>query len=284
MGNFSLNLSSNSLMKNHLVVTLFALIFCFLSCQSKKDSIKQVNNQDIDLDVNFETVQKNYIHQFPDSSLLKEELIQFYRTANRYPEAIAYADSLANNDNLFPKWFSILATLHFENDDTLKAIANFEKAIAVSPRTSDLLSLGALYAGNKNINALGIANMLEKLEQSRFQKEANYLRGTYYENLGDYANAVKFFNKSIDTDFGFVEAYREKTICLIQIDKTEEALQTIQKAITLNNGFAEGYYWEGVCYEKLKNKNDALESFNMALMYDSSLIEAKDAILQIQQQ
>jgi tetratricopeptide (TPR) repeat protein len=270
------------MMKNHLVVTLFALIFCFLSCQSKKDSIKQVNNQDIDLDVNFETVQKNYIHQFPDSSLLKEELIQFYRTANRYPEAIAYADSLANNDTLFSKWFSILATLHFENDDTLKAIANFEKAIAISPRTIDLLSLGALYAGHKNIGALSIANLLEKMDESKYLKEAHYIRGSYYESLGEYANAINFFNKSIEMDFGFMEGYREKTICLIQLNKTTEALQTIKKAITLNNRFAEGYYWEGVCYEKLNRKNNALESFNMALMYDSSLVEAKDALKQIQ--
>ena len=260
-------------------ISYFILISIWvLACKSpKKDNAIQTSD-------NAETTIKKNIQNHPDSSLLKEELIQFYRTTNRYSEAIAYTDSLANRDTVFPKWFSILATLHFENDDTLKAIANFEKAIAVSPRTSDLLSLGALYAGNKNINALGIANMLEKLEQSRFQKEANYIRGTFYESLGEFANAIKFFNNSIDSDFGFVEAYREKTICLIELNKAAEGLQTIQKAIKLNNRFAEGYYWEGVCYEKLKDKNNAIESFNMALMYDSSLIEAKDAILQIQQQ
>jgi tetratricopeptide (TPR) repeat protein len=249
----------------------------FIACQSgvdEKENEAKPQQQELQSQASYLKAQ---IKIHPDSTLLIEELLQWYRSNNKYAEAIHFADSMIQIDERNKSLHRILAVLFYEVNDTPNAIKHFENAVAFSPQISDWLSLGSLYAGIKNIKSLSVADYIEKSDPEKYIKEAHYIRGTYFESLRDWQKAIEYFDKCIQTEFGFMEAYREKAICLIEMKKYEDALIVLNKAVTLNNRFVEGYYWMGVCYEKQSQLKLAIESYQQALMFDSSFEEAREA-------
>ena len=75
-----------------------------------------------------------------------------------------------------------------------------------------------------------------------------------------------------------MEAYREKAIALMHMNRYAEALAVLDKAITIQNGFDEGHYYRGQCLEKLKRPDEAMEAYQTALMYDAGYTEARSAL------
>ena len=73
-------------------------------------------------------------------------------------------------------------------------------------------------------------------------------------------------------------AYREKAICLFDLNQYELALDVMKNAVKIQNTFDEGYYWMGRCYEKLDKRKEAIENYQLALQIDPNYIEAKDAL------
>jgi tetratricopeptide (TPR) repeat protein len=260
------------------MITLFSLSFFLFGCQPKKDTAEQEKNQQIGEIINYEAAQKKRIQQFPDSVLLVEELLQWYRTNDRYRDAIQMTDSLISSNEKNKIYHHILGILYYEINDTANAIKQFEHAISFSPQISDWLSLGSLYAGKKDPKSFDVAHEIEKTDPPKFTKEACFIRGTYYESVGDCKRAISSFDSCITIEFSFMEAYREKAICLIQMKKYKDAINVLERAVTLNNRFAEGYYWMGVCFEKTNETNLAIASYQNAVLYDNTYIEAEDAL------
>jgi tetratricopeptide (TPR) repeat protein len=266
------------MIRNHLIITLFSLSFFLFGCQPKKDTAEQEKKQQIGENINYETAQKKRIQQFPDSVLLVEDLLQWYRTNNRYNEAIQMTDSLISSNEKNKIYHHILGILYYEINDTANAIKQFENAISFSPQISDWLSLGSLYAGKKDPRSFDIAFEIEKTDPPKYTKEACFIRGTFYESMGDFKRAISSFDSCIQIEFSFMEAYREKAICLIELNKYRDAIKVLERAITLNNRFAEGYYWMGVCYEKTNQTDLAIASYQKAFLYDNTYTEAEDAL------
>jgi tetratricopeptide (TPR) repeat protein len=264
------------MIRNHLIISLFSLSFFLFGCQPKKESAEQ--EKEINQNINFEMAQKKSIQQFPDSVLLVEELLQWYRTNNRYSDAIQMTDSLISSNNKNKIYHHILGILYYEINDTANAINQFENAISFSPQISDWLSLGSLYAGKKDPKSFEVAGEIEKTDHPKYTKEACFIRGTYYESAGDFKRAISSFDSCINIEFSFMEAYREKAICLIQLNKYGDAIKVLDRAVTLNNRFAEGYYWKGVCFEKTNETDLAIASYQNAILYDNTYTEAEDAL------
>ncbi|MEO5890181.1 MAG: tetratricopeptide repeat protein, partial [Ferruginibacter sp.] len=97
---------------------------------------------------------RELISQYPDSFLLKENLVQYFRDNGNYDKAISETDKALKKDSLNSRLLDIKATLHFENGDTTDAIRSFEKAISIDPKPEYIISLGSLYAQTKNPVAL----------------------------------------------------------------------------------------------------------------------------------
>ena len=228
-----------------------------------------------------EQVLKDSVALFPDSLLLKEQLIQFYRDNEDYDKAIASVTEALLNDSLNTRLWDIKATLHFENDDPLNAIKSFETALKINPSPRFLILLGSLYAQTKNIRALDMADALLQSKLPETEKEALFIKGFYYNYTGAYKQAIVFFNKCLALDHMHLFAYREKGIALYEMGKYEDAITVLDKAVTLQNKFDEGYYWLGRCLEKLNRPNEAIEEYKTALMYSPDYIEPKAALTRL---
>ena len=221
------------------------------------------------------------ITKSPDSILMNENLIQYYREKGRYDSALAIIQKALQKDSAISRLWQIKGTLDFENEDTVNAIRAFEKTVSLNPIRQYLISLGTLYAQTKNGKALSIADTISARNSSKVDKDALFIKGLYYTYLGNKQKAIGFFDQCLAMDYTFMSAYREKAIALYDMQKFQDALKVLEKAVTLQNSFEEGHYWEGRCLEKLNRINDAVDSYKTALQYDPNYIEAKDALARL---
>lgn len=263
-----------------LILTSFILLITIISCNNQ-DHAKQDGEKSSETVADREKSLKDSIAKFPDSLILKENLIQYYRDNDEYDKAIMAVNGILQKDSLNARLWDIKATLLFENEDTLNAITAFETAFRLNPSPRYLILLGSLYAQTKNTKALQVADALLKTEQPETAKEALFIKGLYYTYTGDKKTAISFFDQCLDIDNRHMFAYREKGIALYDMGKYEDAITVLDKAVTLQNNFDEGYYWLGRCLEKLNKPNDAIEEYKTALMYSPDYVEAKDALVRL---
>ena len=221
------------------------------------------------------------IRTYPDSALLVENLVQYYRENGNYTQALNGINTALAKDSLNARFWDVKATLHFENSDTLAAIKAFENSVSIFPQPDVIISLGVLYAQTGNELALVMADALLQTNKAEAEKEAYFIKGLYRSTIGDKKGAITFFDKSLALNYGFMEAYREKAIAFYDMGQYKEALAVLDKAVTLQNGFDEGYYYKGRCLEKLNKIPEAIEMYQRALLYDPQYIEAKEALAKL---
>lgn len=257
---------------------LFFLLF-LISVMSCNNSEQKVT--DAAAPVSKEKELQDAISKFPDSILLREQLVQYYRDSGSYENALAATDEAIKKDSLNARLWDMKATLYFENEDTLNAIGAFEKAVRILPAPEYLMSLGTLYAQTKNARALAVSDLLAKVENGKTVKESIFIRGLYFSYAGEKAKAISFFDQCLATDYSFMPGYLEKAIALYDLGKYEESVKVLDKAVTLQNNFDEGYYWRGRCLEKLNKPAEAIEEYRTALMYSPDYSEAKEALARL---
>ncbi|RYD77148.1 MAG: tetratricopeptide repeat protein [Sphingobacteriales bacterium] len=218
------------------------------------------------------------IEQFPDSLIFTEELAQYYRENGNYSSAISTVTKALQKDSSNARLWDVLGILHIENGDTVRSLQSLERSVDIYPQPDVVISLGILYAQTKNKKALAVADGLLMADKARAEKEALFIRGMYYNAVGEKEKAIELFNQCLAMNYSFMEAYREKAIAQYDLGKYKESIETLQRATTLQNNFDEGYYFMGRALEKLKDIPRAIEAYQTALMYDPNYIEARDAL------
>lgn len=218
------------------------------------------------------------IAESPDSMLLREELIQYFRDNANYFAALQAADSALLRDTASARLWDIKAVLHYENRDTLAAIRSLEKAIDIDPLPEYIISLGTAYAETRNPLALELADALLMSPMARADIQAGFIKGLYYNHTKDYDRAVRIFSDIIQRDYTNLMAYREKAIALLESGKAAEAIPVLQTAIEVQSSYEEGYYWLGRCHEQLKQTRQAIAAYQQALQLDPGYVEAQDAL------
>ncbi len=261
--------------KNGFLIISFFLI---ASCNDNNEIAQKKQEE------NSKEILKKLVKKYPDSLLLVQNLIENYRNDAFYDYALALTDYEIKRDSGNAYLWNMKATLHFENNDTPTAIRSLEHAVNIYPLPEYLIALGTIYAEVKNTHALTIANDLLKVNRTKWGKDALFLKGLYYNYSNEKLKAINYFDSSLQMDFTYMYAYREKAIALYDLGKYEKALETLKKAVTIQNNFDEGYYWMGKCHEKLHRPDDAIQSYQNALLYDKNFIEAREALERLQAQ
>jgi tetratricopeptide (TPR) repeat protein len=259
-------------MKKTALIAVFFLAL-LAACNNKEEQPGSLS-----ANPNPEQVLKDSIAQFPDSLVLKERLIQYYRDSDNYEKAISATSEYLKTDSLNTRLWEIRATLYFEDMDTVNAIRSLETAVQISASPNYMMKLGALYAKAKNRKALDMADLLMKEKYDGIEIEASYIRGLYHTYTGDKDKAIGFFDHCLRLDYNYMPAYLEKAVIFYDQARYEEAIKVLDKAVTLQNKFDEGYYWKGRCLEKLNKPAEAMEEYRMALLYSPGYTEAKEAL------
>ena len=216
------------------------------------------------------------ITKYPDSLLMTENLVEYFRNNSNYSQAIAETDKALKKDSASERLWYMKAMLHSENDDTLQAIGAWEKLINLNPTPEYIMSLGSMYAASKNPLAIGMASLLMSTPATQYQ--GVFIQGFYYNNIGEKERAIPYFDQCIKIDYTNLLAFREKAIAQYDLGKYEDALKTLELALSVKKDYDEAYYWAGRCYEKLGAKDDATKSYQFALQINPGYVEAKDAL------
>ena len=193
-------------------------------------------------------------------------------------KAIAIADEVISKDSTIARFWYIRGVLYGESDNEAKAMENLERSVAIFPTEESLLTLGNLYAAQKDNRALEIAEVLEKTKEENTLIQVNFLKGNYYNHIDNKAKALDYFDECLRISYTFMPAYLEKGLILMDLKKYREAKDLFAKAVALQNNFQQGYYYLGQCFEKLNEKDNAIEAYRQALLYNKHDLASREAL------
>lgn len=277
--------------KSGLIVLLAAMIFSSCKDEKKGSSEISVDKQTTTgapdsektpaVTDEKEKALAGKVEKYPDSLVLTENLIQYYRENGNYDRARNLVAQALKKDSNNARLYDIQATLAYEDQDTSMAIQAFEKAIARYPEPEYVIALATLYAQKKNPKALELADALIHGSKANADKEALFIKGLYYSSIGEKQKSLGFFDQSLKLSYTFMEAYREKALSLYSLGKYEQALDVMDKALTIQNTWDEGYFFSGMILEKMGKKEDAIASYQNALTISPDYIEARDALAKL---
>jgi tetratricopeptide (TPR) repeat protein len=125
-----------------------------------------------------------------------------------------------------------------------KAIADFDKAIALKPST-----LGVF------VNPL-------------YYQEAFYKRGFAFKTMGRFDKAIADFDKATELNPSDYEAYNSKGIIYGMYGLPDKAIEQFNKAIAIKPNSSVAYGNRGYVYTLIGQNSTALEDFNKAIELD----------------
>jgi tetratricopeptide (TPR) repeat protein len=218
------------------------------------------------------------VKELPQSIFLRILLARSYDAQQETDKAILVCDEILHTDSNQLNTLALKAELLEKKNDVPATIAVLEKVHHLVPSNIQLANkLMYQYAETKNPKALTLADTLIRRDSLKVSADPFYVKGLYYANTGDNANALRFFDQTIQRSHRYLNAYIEKGKILFNQKKTAEALKTFQLAITVDAAFADAWYWIGQCQESIGQKADAKLSYQKAYSLDKTFVEAKEA-------
>ncbi|MET0466827.1 MAG: tetratricopeptide repeat protein [Chitinophagaceae bacterium] len=218
------------------------------------------------------------IKDLPQSIFLRLLLARSYDAQQETDKAILVCNEILHTDSNQLNTLALKAELLEKKNDVPATIATLERVHQLVPSNVQLANkLMYQYAETKNPKALSLADTLLRRDSMKVSADPLYVKGLYYANTGDNANALRLFDQTIQRSHRYLNAYIEKGKIFLNQKKTGEALKTLQLAITVDAAFADAWYWIGKCQEEMGQKADAKLSYQKAFSLDKTFIEAKEA-------
>ncbi|MEQ9480737.1 tetratricopeptide repeat protein [Coleofasciculus sp. F4-SAH-05] len=194
---------------------------------------------------------------------LKHSLL--FLSGNQYEKAIASFDkAIALNPDLSLAWF--IRGVALDNLERYEeALASYDKAIALNPDFSDAWN----YRGVALDNLERYEEALVSLDQAialnpDFSDAWNY-RGSALINLERYEEALVSLDQAIALNPDDYDAWNYRGIALDNLERHEEAIASYDQVISLNPDFSDAWYNRGVALGNLERYEEAIASFNQVI-------------------
>lgn len=218
------------------------------------------------------------IKKLPESISLRILLAKGYESKNEIDKALSLCEEVISKHPAQLDALILKSELLKKQNKSAEALAVLEKAYSFAPGDVDLVhQLAFEYAEAKNPKVLGLADSLIKADVEQRHAEPYYFKGLYFENKGNYHEAINYFDEAIRHDYNFMDAYMDKGQTQYEGKKYPEALKTFQQATTVFRTEALPYYWLGKTQEAMGNKAEAKLNYQRAYGLDNALTEAKEA-------
>jgi len=221
---------------------------------------------------------RSALNELPKSYLLRLTLARSYDARNNTKEALQATHELLQQ---YPEQLDALllkAELLQKTNDSVQALAALEKAYSLAPQSGQIISqLAYQYAEFKNPKALALADTMLFYTKKEPSGHPYYIKGVYYTNVGNTANAIRFFDETIRVDYNYMNAYIEKGKLQLQQKQPKEALKTFKLANTISPAFPDAWYWIGRALEVSGDKAAAKEYYQKAYGLDKTFTDAKEA-------
>lgn len=85
-----------------------------------------------------------------------------------------------------------------------------------------------------------------------------YRQGLHFNSYDNqFEQALECFNKSLELDPQFEEAWRGKSVALYNLGRFQDAIQPIDRALELNPDYAEAWWTKGMILSSLGKPDEA---------------------------
>ena len=106
----------------------------------------------------------------------------------------------------------------------------------------------------------------------------HYNYGVAFYGLGEYEEAIEYFELIDEKDHNYINALNKKGIAILDSSRFEEAVQSFDLVITNDPDNFTAHLFRGVSLSNMGEYDEALESINTALSIDSQNERAKHAL------
>ena len=137
----------------------------------------------------------------------------------------------------------------------------------------DLFKIGTLFCQR------GISNIAEKIFDRIIQLNPNYAdawynKGVALGNLGKYDEEIKCYDEAIKINPHDDKAWCNKGVALGNLGKYDEALKCYDEAIKINPNYAEVWYNKGIALDNLGKYDEAIKCYDDAIKINPNLVDA----------
>lgn len=202
----------------------------------------------------------------PENTDAMMRLAELNLIVRQYSESVTLLSKILEKDkNNTTAWF--MRGINFkENGDTARAVNDFRSAIEADPSFYNAyMQLGIIFQAKNDPIAEGYFNNAIKINPK--SEEALYGRGLWYQDHNQLDNAIKDYtaittlnpkNKNAHFNLGYIHQ--------ILLKVYPEAIKHYNRAIEADPRYTEAYYNRGLCYEAVGNIQAAATDFKQALM------------------
>jgi tetratricopeptide (TPR) repeat protein len=165
-------------------------------------------------------------------------------------------------------WKGLSLKLINNNEEALKC---FDEAIKINPRSylvHEKRAEALYYLGRYKESAASYEEAV-KLDKSKYTKTTFINLGDGLYDDKNYEDSILFYNIVINYYPDEAEyAYYSKAVALHYLLKYDEALRTYDKAIEINPKYADAYNNKGNVYKDLEKQEEALKCYDKAIEID----------------
>ena len=185
-------------------------------------------------------------------------------------------EELINISNLFPEleivtveekrldFYINRGNIYFEHKKWDLALADYNKAIAISPHVYAYIYRGRLYEEQKKWD-LALADYNKAITISPQLTNTYIIRGNFYSDQKKWDLALADYNKAIAIDPQLAQAYYNRGLLHSDQKKWDLALADYNKTIAINPQYADAYINRGNIYSQQKKWDLALTDFNKTI-------------------
>lgn len=205
------------------------------------------------------------------------KLAELYFYLKKYDQSIENINKALRIDQYNAKAYFMKGMNFKELKDTAKAISSMQTAVEQDKEYYNAyMQLGILYAAKKNnLAVLYYKNAIKIWPGS---EEAWYALGKYYQDIGDWNNALGTYKALLQVAQNKFAHYNMAVIYLIGLKNNDLAIQHFTDAINIDPKYLDAYYARGTTYQEMKDVKKAASDFQSCLSINPQYEPAQTAL------
>ena len=207
---------------------------------------------------------------YPDDTSIMKRLGEIYFKIEDYPQAINIYNKILNCDGDSEEILYQLALSYIETGHFLQSLIAFKRVSYITNNPIVKYQIGVTYV------ELGLYD--EALEYfinyNLRDSDSIFMAGLCYYELKDYNQAIKWFDKYLESNNANTETDYYKGLSYFYIDDFKKSAKHLKKVIKINKQNSSALYYLGLNYLKLNKRREAKKTLNNLYYLDSSLYDS----------